>query len=94
MRYRCINDFLKRFLGLDLFIEDSKRHILEVNDECLLVVEHNFLFDYAKDKLLLVLNLVLKVNVLLCPLNRARIFIFDQVFSNVLFLNIVFVLGS
>lgn len=55
MRYRGIDDFLERFLSLDLFVENSKCHILKVNNVCIFPIKFDLFFDYAEHKLFLIL---------------------------------------
>ena len=66
MRNGGVNDLLERLLGLDLLVEDSKRDIFEVNNEGILPVVLDLLFEDTEDELLLILLLVRsKINICL-----------------------------
>ena len=48
-----INDLLKAFLSLYLFIKHTKRYIFEVNYYSFFIIKHDFISFDAKDKLFL-----------------------------------------
>ena len=81
------DDLLEGLLGLDLLVEYSKRHILEVDDLGVFPIIINLLSENAEDELLLILLPVsIEIDICLAP---GALFVFQDLSLDKLLLPLV-----